>query len=65
MKRSVIEFLIGLPVVIGLSILFEYLYCTFITRSPFVFDIKICSIGVFVWFVVVIALYFIRRNKQS
>ena len=65
MKKAIITFLIGLPVVAGLYTLCEYLYCTFITGSVFAFDIKVCGSAVGVWLVVVLVLYFLKFNKES
>ena len=65
MKKTVIEFLIGIPVVIGVYALLEFLYCTFISHEPFVFRLSACGIYIGIWAVVEIVFYFIRRNKQS
>ena len=63
MKRTVIELLIGLPIVVLGFFLLEFLYCTLITRTPFVFDIKSCGIAVAVWVVVVIVSHILRKRR--
>lgn len=65
LKRSVIEFLIGLPVVVGVYALLEWLYSAIITKSPFVFDVKTCGMCVMVWLVISIISYIARRKKQE
>ena len=65
MKRTVIEFLVGLPIVVLGFFLLEFLYCTLITHSPFVFDFKNCGIAVAVWAVVVIVSYFARKRRED
>ena len=64
MKRTVIEFLIGLPIVIGVYALLDFLYCTLISHHPFVFDFKTCSIVVISWAAVEVLIYLIRRKKS-
>ena len=65
MKRIIIEFLIGLPVVVLLYLLFEFLYAKLITRSDFVFNFGACMFIVGVWLVVEIVTYTIRKKKEK
>ncbi len=65
MKRTIIEFLIGLPVIIIGFFLLDYLYCTFITHSPFVFNVQGCGIAVAVWAVVEIVTFIIRSKNSK
>ena len=65
MKRTIIEFFIGLPIVVLLYTLLDYLYCTFITQSAFVFEPKGCAMAVTVWIAVVAVLYLLRIKKQK
>jgi hypothetical protein len=65
LKRSVIEFLIGLPIVVGVYALLEWLYSAIISKSPFVFDVKTCSMCVMSWLVISIISYIVRRKKQE
>lgn len=65
LKRTVIEFLIGLPIVVGVYALLEWLYSAIITKSPFVFDVKTCGMCVMVWLVISIISYIARRKKQE
>ncbi len=65
MKRTIIEFLIGLPIVICGYFLLDFLYCTFFTHEPFIFNIRNCGIAVLVWFVVELVTYLSRRNKSN
>lgn len=64
MKRTIIEFLIGLPVVVFLYVLFDYLYCTFISHSAFVFEMKNCFIFITAWLAVVIVMHIFRNRKN-
>ncbi|MBQ6498523.1 MAG: hypothetical protein IJI48_01310 [Ruminococcus sp.] len=65
LKRTVTEFLIGLPVVVGVYALLEWMYSAIISKSPFVFDVKTCSMCVMSWLVISIILYIARRKKQE
>lgn len=65
LKRTVIEFLIGLPIVVGVYALLEWLYSAIISKSPFIFDVKTCSMCVMMWLVITIISYIIRRKKQE
>ena len=65
LKRTVIEFLIGLPIVVGVYALLEWLYSAIISKSPFVFDVKTCCMCVTVWLVISIISYIVRRKKQE
>jgi hypothetical protein len=65
MKRTIIEFLVGLPVVVGLYFLLDFLYCTFIVNTPFVFNIRNCGMAVGIWAIVEIITYFIRSRKDG
>ena len=65
LKRTVIEFLIGLPIVVGVYALLEWLYSAIISKSPFVFDVKTCGMCVTVWLVISIISYIARRKKQE
>ena len=64
MRRIIIEFLIGVPIVIVVYALLEFLYCTFFTHTPFVFNFITCGEMLLVWLVVEIVTYFIRKNKE-
>lgn len=64
MKRVIIEFLIGLPIVIIGYFLLDYLYCAFISREAFSFDIRSCGIAVLVWAVIECVTYFTRKKKS-
>lgn len=63
MKRIIIEFIIGIPVIIIGYCLFEFIYSAFITKTAFVFDIKSCGTCIAVWAIVEIITYFTRINK--
>jgi hypothetical protein len=65
MKRMIIEFLIGLPIVVLGYILLDFLYETFIVHNTFAVDPKGISISVIVWLAVVLVSYFIRRKKDN
>lgn len=65
MKRSIIEFIVGIPVIIGVYALLEFFYSSFIVKIPFVFDIRNCAIYIFVWFACVTVSYIIRKNKTT
>lgn len=65
MKRMIIEFLIGLPIVVLGYILLDFLYETFIVHNTFAVDPKGISIIVIVWLAVVLVSYFIRRKKDN
>ena len=65
MKKLILEILIGIPVVIGVYALLDFLYCTFITRSPFVFSFPVCISLIALWVAVELISYFIRRKKQG
>lgn len=63
MKRIIIEFLIGLPVVVLLFALLEFLYCTFITHTAFAFNFKGCAVAIGVWAVVEAVTFFKRKSQ--
>ena len=65
LKRTVTEFLIGLPVVVGVYALLDWLYQTLITRTPYVFNSDSCMIYVTVWLVIEIFLYINRKKNQA
>ncbi len=65
MKKLIIEILIGIPIVIGVYALLDFLYCTFITRSPFSFSIGLCMSAVGLWILVEVVLYLTRKKKKS
>lgn len=62
MRRMLFELLVGIPVIIGVYTLLEFLYCKFIVYSPFVFDIRACLICLIVWFVCTTVSYMARKN---
>ena len=64
LKKVLIEFLIGIPVIIGLYALFEFLYCTFLTKSDFVFDASNLYFPILIWFIIEL-ITFITRAKKS
>ncbi len=63
MKRVIIEFLIGLPIVIVGFFILDFLYMTFIEKTPFVFNVKSCGICIAVWAIVEAVTYFTRNRK--
>ena len=65
MKRIIIEFLIGIPVIILGYLLLEFIYSTFITHTRFVFDFKTCGTVILVWLVVEIVTYLFRKGKDN
>ncbi len=65
MKRTIIEFLIGIPVVVILFTLFEFLYCTFITHTPFSFPFIGIGSAIGVWFIVELVTLIIRKKKEN
>lgn len=65
LKRTIIEFLIGLPVVVGVYALLDWLYHLLITHTPFTFSVSTCMICVTVWLVIEIISYINRKKKQS
>lgn len=65
MKRTVIEFVIGLPIIVLGYFLLEYLYCILFSHSAFSFDLKGAAIAVVVWLVVVIISHIKRNNKEN
>lgn len=64
MKKAGKEFLIGVPIVIAVTILLDYLYCTLITHKDYVFDIRSCLLSILVWAIVEIVICLIRRRKR-
>lgn len=64
MKRTIIEFLIGIPIVAGLYTLLDFLYDTFIVHIPFVFDMKYCVLCLSVWTAYEAAVLISRVNKE-
>ena len=65
LKRSVIEFLIGLPIVVGVYALLEWLYHTLISHTPFTFSFSTCSLCITVWLIIVIVMYINRKRKRT
>lgn len=65
MKKLIIEILIGIPVVIGIYALLDFLYCTLISKNPFSFNVGLCLSLIGVWVVVEIVLFLIRKKKHS
>lgn len=65
MKRIIIEFLIGVPVIVLGYTLLDFLYCTFITHNQFSFDIRGCLIAVGVWAIVEAVTFLLRSRKQK
>ena len=65
MKRSVIEFIVGLPIIVLGYFFLDYLYCVFISHSAFSFDIKGGAIAVVVWLAVVVFSHIKRNNKEN
>lgn len=65
MKRIIIETLIGIPVVLGLYLLFDYAYCSWIVHSPFSVSAKDFIIPISTWIVVEIVTFVIRSSKKK
>ena len=65
MKRLIIEFIVGIPIIIGMYALLEFLYSSFIVHVPFVFDIRNCAIYFIVWLACVTVSYIVRKNKTT
>ncbi len=65
LKKTLIEFLIGLPIVIGLAALLDYLYQTFITHSSYQFSFAPCAACVGIWAVIQVISYLTRRNHTA
>lgn len=64
MKKFIIEFLAGLPIVIGLYILIDYLWCTFISHNTYVFSISSLIMPITVYIVITIVSFILRKKKQ-
>ena len=65
MKRTVIEFIIGLPIIVLGYFFLDYLYCVLISHTDFSLDIKGGAIAVVVWLSVVIFSHIKRNNKEK
>lgn len=65
MKKPIIEFIIGIPVIIGVYALLEFLYSTFIVHIPFVFNIRSCSVCFAVWLACVSITYLAGRKSTD
>ena len=64
-KKTLIECLIGVPIVFGLATLFDYLYKTLIQQNTYTFSPATPLFCVGVWVVVILVTNFIRKNKQD
>lgn len=65
LKKTLIELLIGIPVVFGTAALLDFLYQTFITKNAYHFNLSVCIYCIGIWFAVEIVCYTIRSNKQK
>lgn len=65
MKRLLIEIFIGTPIVVGLYVLFEYLYHSFITRSNFTVNAETFFVPICTWVVLEVIMHLSRRYKEN
>lgn len=64
-KKTLIECLIGIPVVFGLATLFDYLYQTVLQQNAYTFNLSTPLFCLGVWIVIEIVTLVIRKNKNE
>ncbi len=64
MKKMLIELLIGLPIVIAVYILLDFIFCSWITHTDFVINAKSFVMPITTWVVLELVIFFSRRKKK-
>ena len=65
MKKLILEYFLGLIVAVGIYTLLDFLYCTFLTNSPFVISFNTFLIPAALWTLVMIVTSSIKKSKDK
>ena len=63
MRRTIVEFIVGIPVIIGVYALLEFFYDICIVHIPYTFDILTCACCLIAWFACMAVTYIARKKK--
>ena len=64
-KKTLIECLIGIPIVFGLATLFDFLYQTVLQQNTYTFNLSTPLFCLGVWIIIEIVTLVIRMNKKE